>query len=216
MFRYVIVGMIGLVVIGGDALAQQSPSDSEAMEEALPGDHWTYETRDEITGEVKGTFTNVVMEVTPTAISVRTGMLGNPNSGQLIFDRSWNVTNNGTWKYAPHDGTGIRAPLAVGKTWTIQSSDVNSTQGVSFRRSVTAKVAARETVTTRAGTFETFKVEASITTRNANDPTKKFDGTMLMWYAPAIDHWVKRVYTLRFEGHLRENSTAELVEYGRR
>ena len=33
------------------------------MEDAQTGDHWTYEFRDEITGEVKSTITNTVTDV---------------------------------------------------------------------------------------------------------------------------------------------------------
>jgi hypothetical protein len=35
--------------------AVESPSAVEPMEEAQTGDHWTYELRDEITGEIKST-----------------------------------------------------------------------------------------------------------------------------------------------------------------
>jgi hypothetical protein len=31
-----------------------------------------------------------------------------------------------------------------------------------------------------------------------------------------IDHWVKRTVLSRAEGRVRENSTIELIEYGRR
>jgi hypothetical protein len=71
------------------------------MEEAMPGDHWTYEIRDEITGDVKSTTTYVVTDATATAISLRFSILGNPNSGYITYDRSWDVVNNGTWKYSP-------------------------------------------------------------------------------------------------------------------
>jgi hypothetical protein len=234
MFRYAIPGMICLVAAGGVTFAQQSPNRlepltppleaapaappdvSETMEEAMPGDHWTYETRDEVTGEVKATTTNVVIEVTATAISLRFSILGNPNSGYITYDRSWNVINNGTWKYAPNDGTGVRLPLSVGKTWTFQSADSYSTQGLNFKRTGNSKVTGREIITTSAGTFDTFKLETSYSMRNANDPTKKFDFKLLTWYAPAINHWVKRVSTSRSTGQLRDNSSMELVEFGRK
>ena len=234
MFRRAIPGMICLIAGCAISIAQPSPNQpetpkppsasapatppdvSETMEEAMPGDHWTYETRDEITGDVKATATNIVTEVTAAAISLRVSILGNPNSGYITYDRSWNVTDNGIWKYAPNDGTGLRLPLAVGKKWTFQSSDSNSTQGVNFKRSGTSKVTGQESITTSAGTFDTFKIETSYSIRNANDPTKKFDVTLLTWYAPAINHWVKRVSTSRSAGHLRDNSSVELVEYGRK
>src|SRR5262249_4635745 len=143
-----------------------SPDVSETMEEAMPGDHWTYETRDEITGDVKAMTTNVVTEVTATAISLRVNIVGKPNAGYVTYDHSWNVVNSGDWRYTPNDGTGVRLPLAVGKKWTFQSANSNSTQGLNFKRSGTSIVSAQESITTSAGTFDTFKIETSYSMRN--------------------------------------------------
>ena len=134
---------------------------------------------------------------------IRAYLLGNPNSGYQTFDRSWNMTNNGLWRFTPNDGTGIRSPLAVGKTWPIKSTDLNSTAGISWKRSGTAKVVAQESVTTRAGTFDTFKIETSYQSQNANDPTKKAQIVQQIWYAPLIDHWVKRTFVSRSDGRVR-------------
>jgi hypothetical protein len=121
------------------------------------------------------------------------------------------VISGGIWRYTPNDGTGIRAPLAVGKTWSFKSTDLYSTGGVSWKRSGTTKVVAQESVTTRAGTFDTFKIETSLQVQNANDPTKKVQLVQQVWYAPAIDHWVKRSVVSRSEGRVRDKSTIELV-----
>jgi len=196
--------------------AVESPSTVEPMEDARPGDHWTYELRDDISGEVKSTITNTVTDVSDSEISTRSALLGSPNFGYQTFDRSWYLINNGIWRYTPNDGTGIRAPLAVGKTWSFKSTDLNSTAGISWKRAGTTKVVAQESVTTRAGTFGTFKLESSSQIQNANDPTKKFQAVLQIWYAPAINHWVKRSFVQRSDGRVRERNTIELVEYGRR
>jgi hypothetical protein len=198
------------------SLAVETPNSPEPMEDAQTGDHWTYELRDDITGEIKSTITNTVTDVSNAEISVRIAQLGNSNTGYQTFDRSWNMTNNGIWRYTPNDGTGIRAPLAVGKNWSFKSTDLNSTAGISWKRSGTTKVVAKESVTTRAGTFDTFKIESSLQVQNANDPTKKVELVQQVWYAPAIDHWVKRSIVSRSEGRVRDKSTLELVECGRR
>jgi hypothetical protein len=227
MLRCAFLATIGLLTTGSTLSAQtaasppsppaaESPAGPEPMEDAQPGDRWTYELRDEITGEIKSTITNTVTDVSATEISIRTGWLGSSNSGYQTFDRSWNVKMNGAWRYNPNDGTGVRAPLAVGKTWPIKATDSNSTAGLSWKRSGTAKVAAQESVTTRAGTFDTFKIEASFQIQNANDPTKKWQVVQQTWYAPAINHWVKRTYASRSEGRVRDSNIIELVEYGRR
>jgi hypothetical protein len=186
------------------------------MEDPQTGDHWTYELRDDITGDVKSTITNTVTDVSGSEITTRIAQLGNSNTGYQTFDRSWNLANNGIWRSTPNDGTGIRPPLAVGKTWSFKSTDLNSTAGMSWKRCGTAKVVAQESITTRAGTFDTFKIETSFQIQNANDPTKKLQAVQQSWYAPAIDHWVKRSFVSRSDGRVREKNTIELVEYGRR
>jgi hypothetical protein len=44
----------------------------------------------------------------------------------------------------------------------------------------------------------------------------KTETATVTWYAPAIDHSVKRSFVLRVDDHLRDNNTSELVEYGRK
>jgi hypothetical protein len=233
MLRYVVVGVICL--LAGSARAQQTPpspqgapaSPSSAapvnpskavvvMEEPLPGDHWTYEVRDEITGKVSVTREYVVTEVTPKEISVRFKNLGTPTEGFNVFDRSWNMTSAGQWKYSPNDGTGVKTPLAVGKTWAFQSNDINAGEGFGWNRSGKSKIVGQESMTTQAGTFETYRIETTYSSRNIKDPTRKEEIVMQTWYVPAIDHWVKRTFTSRVEKHLRVNNAIELIGYGRK
>lgn len=224
MLRAITLATFCLLATSSPLLAQTAPADPaaegpgavEAMEDPQIGDHWTYELRDEITGDIKSTLTNTVTDISANEVSIKLAQLGTANLGYLTFDRSWNVTSNGVWRYTPNDGTGIRAPLAVGKTWSIKTADFNSSSGASLKRSGTSKVTAKETMTTRAGTFDTFKIETSYTGQNSRDPTKKWEIEQQTWYAPAIDHWVKRSFVSRSEGRVRERNTVELVEYGRR
>src|SRR3569832_841481 len=51
--------------------AKETPSAVLPMGEPLAGDHWTYESRDEVTGKIMVTREHVVTEVTPTSIGVR-------------------------------------------------------------------------------------------------------------------------------------------------
>jgi len=197
------------------AAAEQAPTH-DSMEEPQVGDHWTYETRDEITGDLKSTTTHTITDVSATAISVRFEVLGKPGFGYQTYDRSWDIINNGTWRFSPNDGSGVRMPLAVGKSWTFKSSDSNSTAGISLRRTGTSKVTAKENVTTRAGTFEAYKIETSIEMRNANDLTKKSQFEQQVWYAPELNHWVKRTYVSRSDGQVRDRGALEMIEYGRR
>jgi hypothetical protein len=118
MLRYAFLAILGLALTPASLMAQTAPAASpppassppaaaeapdsaaEPMEEPQTGDHWTYEVRDDITGEVKSTITNTVTDVSGTDINVRLTLLGNDNPGYLNFDRSWNLTNSGIWRYA--------------------------------------------------------------------------------------------------------------------
>jgi hypothetical protein len=186
------------------------------MDPPQVGDHWSYELRDEITGALKFTIVNVVTQVTPNDIAIRGENLGNPGFSYLVYDHSWNLKDNSVWKYSPGDGTGVKAPLKVGSNWNFQSTDVYAARGLSYKRSGSAKVVAQETITTAAGTFDAFKIETTATSRNANDPTKKSDLLLTTWYAPSVDHWVKRVSKVTLNGHVDEDFSYELIDFGRR
>ena len=229
MLRCVIPVIVSLAATGARAQTTSpaaAPPDAAApaqpakaiipMEQPQPGDRWTYEIRDEITGTVTSTREFAVTEVTPTNISVRYKNLANEKQGLIVYDRSWNAIEDRPWKYSPHNGTGIQSPLAVGKTWPVQTNNINSANGSVWKRSGNSKVLAEESITTKAGTFDTFKIETKFTGRNVNNPTFKNEVTSLTWYAPAIDHWVKRTFVSRADKHLQINNVIELVEYGRK
>jgi len=188
------------------------------MEEPLPGDRWVYELRDEITGKVTATREYVVTEITPTSIGVRAKNLGGNKSDEIfaVHDRSWAVVEARPWRYSPNDGSGIQTPLEVGKTWPVRTNNINSANGNVWRRSGISKVVGQETVTTKAGTFDTFKIETTFTGTNVNNPIMKNEVTALTWYAPAIDHWVRRTFVSRANKHLTINNAVELIEYGRK
>jgi hypothetical protein len=225
----VIVTIVGLHAGLAVALAQEgqteapqppasppAPTSPVVMEEPTPGDHWTYEIRDEILGTLKFSRQSVVTEVTPTEISTRFNDTGSPNNGVAVFDRSWNRTSRGEWRYMPNDGSGIRLPLAVGKSWSFKSNNVNSKSGDSWSFSGASEVVGQESVTTKAGTFDTFKIETTSTGHNVRNPSRTTQWSSETWYAPSIDHWIKRTYKVRVDGHLLENTSDVLVAFGRR
>ncbi|HTO60657.1 MAG TPA: hypothetical protein VMM15_05310 [Bradyrhizobium sp.] len=226
MLRATTFGLI--VLAAGGAMAQPaSPPDGAkaapvamdtskaaiSTDKAQLGDRWVYELRDEITGTIKATRTQVITALTPNEIRVQFTSTALPKEGTFVYDRSWNLLTNTPWKYLPSDGTGVQAPLAVGKTWSFRADEVNSTTGAMLKRSGTSKILGQETVTTRAGTFETFKIETSYSRVSTKDPSRKVEITATGWYAPSISHWVKRNTVTRSEHLLRDKGSVELVEY---
>jgi hypothetical protein len=197
--------------------AAATPNSDEAMDPPMIGDHWTYEVRDEITGEVKTTSTSLITDLTPTDIALRVqNQAYSVGPAILIYDRFWNLKNSPTWKFSPNDGTGIKMPLAVGDTWKFRDDQIRTGYGTTFRNVGTSKVVGMESVTTDAGTFQALKIETSINGHNANDSTKRFESTVVTWYVPSLDHWVKRTQKSAFNGSVQEDNSVELVDYGRR
>jgi hypothetical protein len=226
MLRYACAGLI--CIAASAALAQQTPPQGDpqssgdaakpviAMEEPQPGDRWVYEVHDEIAGTVTNVRTFIVTEVTPTEIAVRWTNAGKPEQNLVLFDRYWNVIQGNAWRYSPNDGEGLQMPLVIGKTWSFRSNAVNAGTGNTWKRSGSSKIVGQESLTVKAGTFETFKVETSYTAQNVKDPTRKSEMTVVNWYAPAVDHWVKRSFVVRANKHLLSSTTLEIVEYGRK
>lgn len=219
--------LLAICLVGPGVWAQapgpQTPKAAEApnavvpMEEPRPGDRWTYEIRDDISGKITATRENVVTEVKPTTISVRFKRTGANNmDGFTVYDRSWNVVEDRPWRYSPNDGSGIQSPLEIGKTWPVHTNNINGTTGAIWRRSGISKVVGQENITTKAGTFETFKIETTFTGTNVNNPMMKNDVTQTTWYAPVIDHWVRRTFVSRANRHLNIDTVIELVDYGRK
>ena len=182
----------------------------------LPGDRWVYEVTDETTGDLKGTTTVVVVDVSENEINTRVSVRGATRPLQVVFDRSWNRIDDGIWKYRPSDGTGVRTPLEVGKAWRFESKASHFQRGTAFSITGQSKVVGAEKITTSAGTFDTFKIESSIRQINTNDQTKAATVTITLWYAPSINRWVRKISKTQIEGRLRDSNTEELADYSRK
>jgi hypothetical protein len=191
------------------ALAQ---SVDRPKEDVQAGDAWVYEGKDAITGTHIRTYTSLVTEV--SAKEIVTNLINKENGGRgyTAFDHDWNRLVVGIQKYNPNDGHGIRWPLAVGKEWKHDYIFSNTQTGVNMKSSSLAKVVAKESITTPAGTFETFKIDRRIKQFNVADPSRSQDVQFLMWFAPEINHWVRRTINFTVDKRLRSSSTEELLE----
>jgi len=201
-------------VITASSASQQEAQAATTIEEPRMGDHWTYVSRDEITNKIVSTFTHVVTDVTENDIGVRVTIPGKPD-GFLTFDRAWNTKNDGTWRFTPNNGTGIKEPLTIGKAWTVAATGTTGA-GANWSRSGSVKVVGQESITTKAGTFDTFEIESTFEDRDNNDATKKLQAVQRMWYAPMVNHWIKQTLEVRMGGTLLQKTSVELIDYGRR
>ncbi len=197
---------------GTPAAAETAPAN---VQQPVPGDHWTYDVTDDISGTLKSTRTTMITDVSKDEITVRFSVAGNGNSGNIIYDRLWDVVRDGPFKCTPNDGTGIRLPLTVGAQWKFAADVANERNGLTFKRTGSSKVVGRETVTTKAGTFDAFVIETEFTGRNVQDPTLINQTSWRTWFSSEVDHWVKRNILYRQRGHVVSKETVELTQYGR-
>jgi hypothetical protein len=133
-----------------------------------------------------------------------------------VLDYDLNRIDDSVWKYKSNDGQGVRLPLAVGKTWRFEYIATNMQNGAVLRSTSVSKVVAQETVTTPAGTFETFKIERKVTQYNAADAAKESRTDIVIWYAPTINRWVRRTFATRIEKRVRSSGSEELTDFNRK
>jgi len=207
--------LAGSMALSSQQLAAQSPG--QQPENAVQvGDHWTIDTRDEITGLPTETFIRVVTDVSPSEVVVRVTTRGKNTSGIVVYDRNWNRIENSTWKWKPNDGWGVRFPLAVGKEWRSEVEARTTQTGGADKTTISAKVTAQESVTTPAGTFDTFKIETKSREIVANNPSKSTDYEYVSWYAPQVNYWVRQTFLTRVQKRTTKSTSEELVAYGRK
>lgn len=215
--NYMLKAFLTAIVIASTTatVAFAEPAEVKPMADPQMGDHWTYAQRDEITGDAKPTFTQTLTEVRGDELSVRVMVAGRQNAF-VVYDREWNAKENLVSQFSPHDGAGVKMPLAVGQTWTVDVKRTTMKGAPVWSGSRTARVVGQSTLTTKAGRFDTFEIESTTRTENSNSSESLTENALRTWYAPAINHWVKRIRETRINGRLMTKDAEELVEYGRR
>jgi hypothetical protein len=192
------------------------PTASANLQRAAPGDHWTYQVRDEISGAIKTMRTVIVTDVSATEIATRFEIAETGRSGNILYDHSWNVMRDAMYKYSPNDGSGIHLPLTQNTKWRFSSEAVDANNGAVWKRVGSSQVTGMEAITTKAGAFEAFVVQTDYSARNVKDPTRSSEVSLRTWFSPAVNHWIKRNTVLRQEGRVFQNETIELTAYGRK
>jgi hypothetical protein len=180
------------------------------------GDRWSYDIKDALTGDLRQAVTIVAAEINEKEITTRISVRGKDRPLTFVFDPGWGRIDDGVWKHRPSDLLGIKKPLQIGKQWRAEGNSTNLQTGVAMQTSGLAKVVGQEQITTPAGTFDTFRVELTVRQINTKDQTKSTTLTVVVWYAPAINRWVRKNTEVRFEGRLRDSFSDELTEYSRK
>jgi hypothetical protein len=198
-------------------LAFQSIAVAEEQRvHAQVGSFWNYVNTDEIKG------TKSILETTLTEVNgdervIRPNLRGQNPGNVMVSDKNWNVVESGAYKYHPNNGQGIPEPLQIGSKLNVNVTfSMQSAAGWSKPRplSVEAEIVSAETISTKAGEFETYRVE--ITSRLHGSPTTPLSVNELKivgWFSPKIDHFVRTQTESRTDGHLIAKNSSELIEY---
>jgi len=212
MIRQFVAGVLTVLFLGiGNSFAEETA----APDDVRVGDRWSYDVKDDATGDLRRAITYVAIEITDKEITTRVMERGKDQPNTVVFNRDWGRIDNGTWQTRP-SGYGIKKPLEVDKEWRNEANLKNLRTGVTLHASAAVRVAAPEKITTPAGEFDTFRIETKIREVNTKDQTKSSTTTETTWYAPTVNRWVKRKTEVRGEGRLRDAFSEELTEYTRK
>lgn len=212
MVRQFVAAVLTVLFLGiGNSFAEETAAPGDMR----VGDRWSYDVKDDTTGDLRRAITYVAIEITDKEITTRAMERGKDRPNTVVFNREWGRIDNGLWQLRP-SGYGIKTPLEVNKEWHNEANSKNLKTGATFRASAAVKVAGQEKVTTPAGEFDTFRIEAKVREVNTKDQTKSSTITETTWYAPTINRWVKRKTETRAEGRLRDSYSEELTEYTRK
>ena len=206
------IAVCSLTLLCWSAIVQRRRTDPGPVR---VGDRWSYDVKDDLTGDLRHAVTVVVVDVNDKEITARATIRGKDRPQTMVFDLDWGRIDDGAWKVQP-SGIGIKKPLQVGKEWRGDANAMHRQSGVAFRASEVAKVVGEEQVTTPAGTFDTYRIDTTTRLVNTRDQTKSSTWTFVFWYAPAVNRWVKRKTEARYEGRLRDSHVEELTEYSRK
>jgi hypothetical protein len=209
-----------MILVGGVAVVHPHAVSAQSLDDVggavRVGDRWVYETRNEMTGFPQETYTEIVTETSPEEAIINLTFSGSDVSVLVTYDRGWNCIDNLIWKFTPDDGRGMKLPLSVGKTWEATFEARNTLSGMDLKGSSSSEVIARETITTSAGTFDTFKVEQHVRETDAAYPSTPKESQIVVWYAPDINHFVRRKILVKFAERTRGMRREELVEFTRK
>ena len=205
--------LVVLVVLWPQALLAQAATTN--VDGVKVGDRWVYDSRDEVTGFPKDTYTYIVTEVSKDQIVTSLSVRGKPNHPLVTFGHDWALIDNGVWKFKPSNGQTIPPQLTVGKEWRSEYEAKNLQSGANRKGSALSKVLAQEKITTSAGTFDTFKIDWQAREFNPADPARSSELEVVTWFAPQINRWVRQTAVVKSDKRTRSSTSEELADFSR-
>ena len=176
------------------------------------GDIWKYRQVDGFTKEVDLEFSLRVVDITGSEITTKQEIKGRDGSKIVIYDRFWNLIDDGNVKYEPFSG--LRSfPLTIGKVMRREYRGTTFKTGISIKCTVSGQYEAWENITVPAGTFETLRLEEDIECRGTGTNTATNKTIYKSWYAPSVNRFVRTESQVMSDGRVRVKKGFELVSY---
>jgi hypothetical protein len=132
----------------------------------------------------------------------------------ITYDRNWRLKEDAAWRNAPpNETTGVPDGLALNKTWNYARKAKRLSPPLEVKFAGSGKVAAWEQVTLPDGaSYDAYRIEfTEAVTPVVNN--RKFEYRLVEWYAPSVNHFVKRTYESRQNGKLTDQSVELLTSY---
>jgi hypothetical protein len=147
------------------------------------GEKWTYKYENALDPAKNSTYTQTVTHVDASRVEI--------NDGATILDASSNVVKIGPASYEPSDGK-LRFPLRVGDSWPASYVYRSGSWEASGQRKV--QVVSVERVDTPAGSFDTFRIEQTVSWAASGGNRGQGVTRETDWYAPEVGRIVKLEY----------------------
>jgi hypothetical protein len=202
---------------------ETSPAPVVDKIDIRPGDRWTYQIIDDVTGETKSTAVHTVTEIRDKSYSVQSAFTpygqSVTNTSLQVFDETWNLLDDQVWTRKPADpSTGIRLPLKVGAQWKTHLTTTRKSPPEShFNIDAITRVVAYEPVILRFNkTYDAFKLEVNEALTNSAAPSSVVTVKTTMWFAPSVNRYVKRIVESRINDRLQSRNVELLSAYARR
>ncbi len=221
---------------GADSNQAKKPAQDQGAASATPvldkidvkpGDRWTYQVIDDVTGETKSTAVHTVTEIRDKSYSVQSAFTpfgqSVASTSLQIFDENWNLLEDQVWTRKPADPlTGIRLPLKVGDQWKTHLTSTRKTPPeTQFSADAITSVVGYEPVILKFNkTYDAYKLEINEALTNTSSSGASQPSVLTihvtMWFAPSVNRYVKRIVETRINDRLQARNVELLTAYTRR
>jgi hypothetical protein len=116
IMKQILFILLACTLLAPASFAQDKVTATAEQSGVLRGDQWSYNLTDDVTGDLKATYTYVVSDIDDKVIVTRVNKRGQDGpAGSATYDIHWNLIDDTLWKRKPHDGTGNCSRLDHGQ-----------------------------------------------------------------------------------------------------